>query len=240
MGKKLKLVSDPNLAKPHEAGPVMELTQPVLHLQFGAIHYLSPKMYSYHIQEAEVAFEKLESFQGKILELPVGTDNARMITDYDFLGEVYRYGFNVVVHTYLAFDHFFLDILMTVYSDPGRRRLWNNAEMLRRANHVIKKVFEKEDILRTKGYAGLVEIEQRRHAFNHPTSRRVYNGNLGDWDEVPLAWVISGKYKDTYLGARKLFEELYDIWSTEKMKYDRPGTLTVQRGIKSLHSVKKR
>lgn len=236
MAKKLRLVSDPALAKPHEAGAVVELTQTLLHVQFGAIHYLSPKMHPYHLKEANIAFEKLESFQEKILALPILPGNARMISDMDFLGEIHRYGFNLVVHTYLAFDHFLLEILMVAYqNNPDARKLWNDRDMLGRVNHVIKRVLDKKELFQSKEYAGLADIEQRRHAFNHPTARRVYNGDLGAWDEVPLAWIISGKYKDPYLGAMKLFEELHALWEAEKGKYDRPGTLTVERGIKSLH-----
>ncbi len=240
MAKKLRFISDPALAKPHEAGAVVELIQPVLHLQFGAIHYLSPKMYPYHFHEANVAFEKLETFQEKILECPIGTDNGRMITDFDFIGDIYRYGFDAIVHTHLAFDHLALDILMIAYQDnTEQRKVWNHSEMLRRVHHVIKKILNRADILGTKEYAALAEIEQRRNAFNHPTSRRTYNGDAGTWDEVPLAWIISGKYKDVYLGATKLFEQLYELWDAEKGKYDRPGTITGQRGIRSLDPAKK-
>ncbi len=240
MAKNLRFISDSTLAKSHEAGAVIEVVQPVLHEQFGAIHYLWPKMYPYHLNVADTAFEKLEFFQSKILECPIGTDNARMITDLDFLGEIYRFGFDLVAHTFLAFDHFMLEILMAVYQDNSDAlKIWNKREMLGRVNHVIKRVLEKTELFHTKEYAGLVDIEQRRHAYNHPTSRRVYNGEVGTWDEVPLAWIISGKYKNSYLEAIKLFNELHELWEVEKKKYDRPGIITGQRGIRSLHQVKK-
>lgn len=63
---------------------------------------------------------------------------------------------------------------------------------------------------------------------------------MNTWDEVPLAWVVSGKYKDAYVKARDFFEEIFDIWESKKGDYDRPGTvINVKRGIRSLHQVKK-
>jgi hypothetical protein len=240
MGKNLKLVSDPKLAKPHEAGTVVELTQPVLHNQFGVVNFITPKFHPYHLNRAEESFKKLESLENKILELPINSDNARMIADLSFLGEIYNCGFDLVVHLYLGFDHFLLDMLSTVYLDQQRRKQANDWKTMIRLNHVLKKVLNRNDLISSSGYAKFVEIKIVRHAFNHPTTRRVYNGNVGQWDEVPLAWIISGKYKKAYKESRKLFEELNKIWEVEKEKYKRPGTLNVQRGIKSLHPVKKK
>ena len=240
MGKKLKLVSDPKIAKPHEAGAVIELTQPVLHNQFGAIHFITPQFYPYHFNRAEKAFRELNGFQDKILALPVNSDNSRMISDLELLGNIYDAGFDMVVHLYIGFDHFLLDMLMNVINDQERRKQMNKWEAMMRLNYVLKNIINRKDFINSSGYSKFAEIETKRHAFNHPTTRRIYNGNLGQWDEVPLAWIISGKYKEAYEEARKLFEELNKIWEVEKEKYKKPGTLiNVQRGIKSLHPVKK-
>jgi|GEM_PF-1763027 len=241
MGKKIKMVSDPNLAKLHKAGAVVELSQPVLHSQFGSIHYLVQEMYIYHFERAEKAFQNLERYQKEILALPIKSNNVRMIADYELLRKMYMMGFDMVTHIYLGFDHFLMSVLMHVYSGNSQRmKIWNKREMLGRASHVIGSIYAKKELLKTCEYTGLVEIEQKRHAFNHPNARRICNANKGEWDEVPLAWIISGKYRDPYIKTMALFEKLCTFWEKEEKKYNRPGKLiSVQRGMKSLHQIKK-
>lgn len=240
MGKKIKFTSDPKLAKSHDAGTVVELTQPLLHNQFGVIHFITPQFYPYHFNRAEKSFRELEEFQDKVLKLPVNRDNSRMISDLEFIGEIYNAGFDMIVHLHVGFEHFLLDILKNAIKDKQGIKQFNKANVITKLRYILKNVIDRKDLINSSGYSDFAEIEIIRHALNHPTTRRIYNGNLNQWDEVPLAWIISGKYKKAYKGARGLFDELHTVWESEKKKYEIPGRLTnVKRGIKSLHPVKK-
>lgn len=240
MGKRINLESDPKLAKSHEPGAVMELTQPVLHSQFGVVHYLSFQTYFFHLQMASDAFAKLEELQGEVLKLPIHSDNARLISDPVLLQNIYAAGFGVIINTYLAFDHFLFVSLMTIYrDDPCMLKILDEWDTLEKLNRFLNLV-SKADLVSSLGYSKFCDIEKQRHGFNHLTLERFYNAKDHSWDEVPLAWIISGRYKEAYQGSMKLLSELRAVWDEERKKHDKPVVLTgVKRGIKSLHPAKK-
>ena len=240
MGKKIKLISDNKLAKNHNACSSLVLVQTLVHNTFGGIHYTIPSFYMYNFSIARKAFNKLETYQEDILKLPVMDNNSRMISDHKLLNKIYKEGFDLVVHIYLGFDYFFVDIMAMVYgNNKEMKKNFKRWEPIKKMNHILKKILNKKNMINSVGYSKFAEIERNRHAFNHPTIYNIHNGELNLWEEVPLAWVISGKYKEAYLETISFFNELNKIWNNEKIKYKQSETLTVKRGIKLMHSIKK-
>ena len=92
--------------------------------------------------------------------------------------------------------------------------------------------------MNSPGYSMLFqELEQIRHAINHPKNENIYNSGKNSWDKVPLAWGVSGKAFKFFDESTKLFNEMYKAWQSVKSIYSKPGNLTgLQRGIKSLHT----
>ncbi|MCW1888285.1 MAG: hypothetical protein KIH67_001910 [Candidatus Moranbacteria bacterium] len=241
MGKKIKIESDPNLAKSHEAGAIVELTQPALHSQFGLVHYLSFQIHIFQIKIAEKYFKDLENSQGKILEAEIKPGNMRLITDPELLMDIYQSGLGLMVNTHLAFDCFLFHALLNVFKeDPIKvaelnSKEWDTIKKL----GVFLKLTNNENLINSDGYTAFIQIKEKRDAFSHINSDRYYNAKDGEWDEVPLAWIVSGKYKNPYKKAVVFLEELMDIWDKEKSKYDKPGEISgLVRGVSSLHSVK--
>lgn len=240
MGKKIKVTDDKKLAKPHKEGAIIELIQPSIHNQFGLIFFLVPSYSLYHARIADHAYKRLERYQQTILKISPDKTNSRLISDLEFLGKIYQAGFDLVIHTYLAFDYLCLDILRAAYfpQDELTFKKLEGKEVKEKLKHIFTQILNQEPS--EKEYSKLVEIENIRHNFIHPKIERIYNAKENEWDKVPLAWVIAGKYKQSYLKTRKMFAGILKKWSKEKVKYQKPGTLTrVKRGIKSLHPFKK-
>lgn len=241
MGKKIQIESDANLAKSHEAGATVELTQPSLHPRFGLIHYLSFQIHIFQIKISEKYFENLERSQEKVLETEVGPGNIRLITEPELLMDIYQNGLGLMVNTYLAFDCFLFHALLNIFKEDTVKL----AELNSKEWDTIKKLGEfleltnNKHLVNSDGYTAFIQIKEKRDAFSHINSDRYYNAKDGQWDEVPLAWIVSGKYKDPYKKATVFLEKLMSIWDKEKPKYDKPGVISgLVRGMSSLHSVK--
>lgn len=104
---------------------------------------------------------------------------------------------------------------------------------------VLKQLNYPNDLGNDPRYGQLTELQLIRNAIEHPDQTTIYNHEEANWDKVPLAWVVSGKAIRAYAAARSLVNEVIQFWSDKKEEFERPGTLNVQRGIRSLHPVKK-
>ena len=244
MGRKVKTQSDPNLAKPHAAGAVVELVQPAIH-DLGLIYFGHPYYWGLHARFANAGYLRLKRYIDIILQKQPDKANARSIHDFKLIGKAYKATCDLVMHTYLSYEYFTLFILTTVYlnshSTEEDKKKFNELEpkeLKEKLRHVLVEVIKKPHLVNSLGYSMLFqELEQTRHAINHPKNENIYNCGQNTWDKVPLAWGISGKCLKFFEESVKLFNEIYKEWLKIEPNYSKPGTLTgVQRGIKSLHT----
>jgi hypothetical protein len=84
-GRKIRLESDPKLAKDFAAGATLTLVLPVLHERYGLIYLPAPKYSVLHFKQWQAAYKVLAAADDKLLLLPVGETNVRNVTDEDLL-----------------------------------------------------------------------------------------------------------------------------------------------------------
>jgi len=244
MGKKIKIKSDPELAKPHKQGTVFELVQPAVN-ELGLVYIKHPIYWTFHAHFANLAYSRIKKYEDQILSQKLDKQNVRGIYDKTFIRKLYRSSTELILHTYLLFEYFSLFVLTTVYLYPGAGKNEKNKfekldklELKDKLKHILKQILNKPELVNSKGYSMLFqEWEQIRHNINHPKNENVYNCGKNTWDKVPMAWVGSGKYKKFYEEIVKLFNSTYENWQSVEQNYAKPATLTgVKRGVKSLHT----
>ncbi len=244
MGRKVKVQSDPNLAKPHAAGAKVELVQPAIH-DLGLIYIGHPYYWGLHARYANAGFNRLKKYIDLILQKQPDNTNVRSVHDFNLISKIYKSTCDLVTHTYMSYEYFSLFVLTAVYlnvnsTDEDKKvfKELENKELKEKLRHIIVSILKEPNLVNSTGYSMLFqELEQIRHAINHPKNENIYNCGENTWDKVPLAWGVSGKSLKFFEESAKLFNEIYKSWQKIEPNYSKQGTLTgVQRGIKSLHT----
>lgn len=243
MGRKIKTVSDPTFAKPHKAGATVELVQPVIH-DLGLIYIGHPYYWGLHAKYANSGYNRLKRYIDQILRQQPNKTNARSVHDFKLISKAYKATCDLVIHCYLCYEYLVLFILTSTLlnitstsEDKDKFKQLEKLNLKEKLKYILEKVFNRPELTKSKGYSMLFqELEQTRHAINHPKNENIYNCGENTWDKVPLAWGLSGKSLKFFEETAKLFNEIYNEWVRVEPKYAKPGTLTgVKRGIKSLH-----
>lgn len=241
-GRAIVDVSDPNLAGSHKKGAKVMWVQPCLNDQFGKIMYTWPNFWVLDFRIAERASRRLEKYERRLLDIEISNSNDRHVNDIKLIEDFYRSGFELVVHTYLSFEHLTLAIIRGVYrNDFDIRNNLQDKELKDKLNHVLKKIFKSPELINSDGYVRLFsEFEIKRHTFNHPLEDNVYNADQNNWNNVPLAWIFAGKYKRGFNEISKLFVEISKKWDKYQKDNDKPTKVhLIKGGIRSTHPVKK-
>lgn len=232
MGKKTKLISDPSLAHPHEAGSRIEVIQVLAHDPLGALAYPWPRLWVFHYDQAVDAYEAFEGLHSQLVELPPALDGMRTVSDGEFLKKIYALGAAMASNAVRAAQHICEEIERTTESPLSGSTL---EERLAEASD-----FAGLPSPATRaGYQGIVEINRVRDAIEHPQASNVYNGHGNEWDRVPLAWMLSDRSLKAWERWHDFFTGLADEWLTVIGRFSKPATLSVERGIRSGLPVKK-
>lgn len=240
MGRKIRDISDPKLAKSHKKGAKVAWMQPCLHDQFGKIMYQWPNFWVLNFREAQRAYKRLRLYESEVLNIEISRSDDRHIYDIKLIEKMYKSGFDLVANTYICFEHLTLVIIRGVYRDNVKiRSELLDKELKDKLAHILKNVFLKPELMKHEGYIKLFsEFEVKRHAFNHPIELNVYNSTQ-EWDNVPLAWIMAGKYHKGFLSIKRLLFEISKLWDKYQKDNAKPTTLNIVRGIKSAHQFKK-
>lgn len=233
MGRRDRVVADQSLARDHAAGSSITLLQPLVHAELGALGYEWPRHWVGHLRRADEAHDRLLALHDRLSDVPVGPSNARHLAVDDYLFEVYGTGTEMVLNIALTAQHLADELERTAelspYGGPVTERLRKaaaGAGLAPPASH--------------PGYAGFVEVAKIRDALEHPKPGNTYNGADGEWDRVPLAWMLSDRPFPAYRRFRSLVDDLAGEWEEAKERFARPGTLTVsKRGVRSELQAKK-
>ena len=232
-GRKIRLESDIKLARDFAAGTTVTLVLPVLHERYGLIYLPAPKYSVLHFNQWQAAHKLLALADGKLLDLQVGAANERNVTDWDLLQMIYVAGITLVVQAVLAFHHKTLEIEQTVGLQPGPKD--DIGDRLRASLSTIGF----RNLANDPAWVKFIELHKYRDATMHPAESNLYAPAGQTWANVPLAWYASGKALDASLAARTLFNEIANYWEMKRPEFSRPVTVTVRRGMKSTHQVKK-
>lgn len=233
MAARDRIVSDPSLARDHEAGVTVTLVQPLIHRQLGAITYEVPLFWEMHQHAAEEAHERLTALHEELASKPVDKSNSRFLQVDDFVYRVYVEGASLVRNAVLMFHHLSNTIEQQLRLDPY------GGPMLQRLDKAARSAGIERPALHA-GYPGLAELVQVRDAIEHPKASSTYNANEGAWDSVPLAWMLSDKPATAYERFASLSADFVSAWKTVQEGLAAPGTITIsKRGIRHTVQAKK-
>jgi hypothetical protein len=233
-GRKPRLVGDSELAHDHGAGATVLLSQILAHDRLGAISVHGPfrceGMWAALYDEVGSAFDEFEQVEEELTAISVGADSMRDINDPDFIASTYRSAVRAVVCSVLALQHLTAEIGATMNLDLGGSDLDMRVSAVARALG-----FESHaDIA---GWDSVHELEQLRHAIEHPEPSTLYSA---DWAKVPRAWMFSDRPLKVRAGYREFFETVAERWLEV---FPSLATSTVQvkavRGIRSTLQFKK-
>ena len=233
MGRKIKLKSDPQIAKPHATGSKVTLVQPALHTTYGVVMIPRPQYWTLHLRVAEARFGELRSLDERVLATPIDSSNSRVLDEELTVG-LYHVGSEMILNTILAVHQLVLEIEVAAKIKPKPSDNLND-----RLVRALRATGFTADLGKDPRYGQFAELQRVRDAIEHPQEDNIYNGEDIHWDDVPLAWIASGKALRAYSDARSLLEEIVAHWAEARKQYARPGDLQVQRGMKSQHAVKK-
>lgn len=240
MGKIIKDISDPKLAKSHDKGASVAWMQPCLHDQFGKIMYMSPHFWVLNFKAAERAYKRLNSYEKQILNIEISISDDRYIYDIKLIDKMYESGFDLVANIYICFEHLTLEIIRGAYRyDEETRAKLLNKELKEKLSYILKDVLKSPELIKSEGYVRLLsEFEVKRHSYNHPLEKNVYDATK-DWDNVPLAWIMAGKYHKGFKAIKVFLFEVAKLWDKYQKDNANLVTLNIKRGIKSAHQFKK-
>ena len=231
MGRKTKLESNAALAKPHSVGAKINVIQVLAHSEFGAISYLWPKHWVFEIHLADKAFAKLEALHQELLKLPVNNSNMRMVSNFELLEDIFCAGSDMVSHAARAIQH----LCECMEREMGRDLIaMSSTERIKEATAF----FGLDDFNEHNGYQGFIEILRIRDAVEHPKMANILRGG-NEWDEVPLAWMMSERGLQAYTKFDSWFELIVEEWGVYSESHSRPMELTLKRGIMSKLQSKK-
>jgi hypothetical protein len=232
MGRRVRHVSNPALAQPHAAGAKVSIIQVLVHKEFGAIGYPLPHYWEYHLAFASEAAQELRSLQNNVLHITPGSHNGRMVDDEALLKQVYRTGNDMVSHSVRAAQHLSEEV------ERVHRKTLEGSTTLERVREAAA-LFSSTDYRQDQDYPGLCEIVQIRDAVEHPQQSNTYATVDRDWAVVPLAWFLSDRSAMAWNQFASWFRRLSDDWDRSPKPFSGTVTVVVERGIQSLHQVKK-
>lgn len=234
MGRKIKTQIDWSKDKGNEKGDVVMLAQHA-RTSLGAISFLGQApTYAYYANIVNESYEKSHSLHNRVLELPVSKDsNFRHIFDNNLLAEIYEEGSKLTTGIYLMFEHLTFHVGITMFRSRGKQLFedYERKELKDKLKNLFKSL-DLKDLEQSKGYGVLfADIERARHAINHPKSTNIYAVDSDHWDEVPIAWFVSGKHLDACEKSINMYNKLHDAWTGYMETHKIPGEIIIDGPI---------
>lgn len=202
-GKRHKLRSDPAHVASHAAGASVTVIQLLEHDPFGTIAFpWQANTWAHHYEATAEAAERLKALSGEILAVPADSTGTRVLSDEHLVRAIYLAGTSGLINAFLTVQHF-CERLEAIADVP------NHEGPIKERLGVCKQVIGL-DATEHPRYWALAEITRVRNAVEHPHRDTSYSGENGDWDRVPLAWMISNRGVATLKAFLDWFEFLAD------------------------------
>jgi hypothetical protein len=236
MGLKHQSVSDPMLAKDHEAGEPIRLIQHAEHAQFGTITYEARRLWHLHHEIARSGYVQLRQLHQQVLRLAVAPSCDRVLTASDrpdLMLLVYVAGTQMVLNTVLTMQHFCQEIEHALDAELQRTEIGDRTrEAVGLAGLTVATA--------GPGYSALREIIERRDAVEHPKRKNVFNSHPNDWDSVPMSWFLTERASRSFERWYAWFADAAEQWGHHPVAQPRTLTLTISgRGVRSTRQSKK-
>lgn len=226
MARRPRLQSDPSLATAHETGATVYICSTVTHKQFGVIVHALPRLWMVHYDLAQDGASELYNLHRRVLGQEPDPNGMRALMDESLLRDVYDAGNRLVSNAVRCTQHLAEEIERYHRVDQPSGRV---EERIRSA----MKLFSEADY-RSDDYAGLTEFNGIRDAIEHPKPI-----SRAEQAIAPLSWMLSEGSLEAWQRFSRWFQLLSSDWERFRPTLDQPGTIEVQRGMRSTYPVKK-
>jgi hypothetical protein len=226
VGRSTKQKSNPALGRPHEKGAQVAVVQILTHVPHGAVAYLWPRHWTYHIQCAERSASKILEIHRQVLMIVPGENAIRLVADETVIEDAYIAGGTMVSNAVRAVQHLAEEIERT-------HKTGLQGATVQERIRLAAALFSQSDYSADPDYAGLNEITAIRDAIEHPQAHNTYSGDKNGWDLVPLAWTFSNRSLEAWQRFQRWFDRVATDWEAHRNFLDAPATLTVERGVES-------
>lgn len=233
MARKVRFVSDSNLAAPHASGSKVQFVLPCIHDELGPLWVSQVGHASVHAVWAGQLRGELTKLEARIEALPIQSSGGRQVGDADLVANLYLVGSNIVIHTVLLLHHLVLRLEALSPASTGREDIKD------RLNAVLRRLGYR-GLTDDPRYPALSEILRVRDAIEHPSPENTFIAeDTSLWDRVPLTWIAAGRAGKTFDQAIKLLEDISAFATKVERRRKGTRTLHVRRGIKALNPAKK-
>lgn len=166
--------------------------------------------------------------------LDVETSGGRSVSDKVLVANLYIVGTTLAIHTVLAFQHLVLTLESLAPANT------DGMDLTARFSAVLRRLGNRIDLRTDPGYPRLCEMQDLRHAIEHPTKDNTYTVNESNWDRIPLTWIASGRAAQAFDSALEFLTAVSAFAGKVAGRRKGPSALLgVTRGIKSTNPAKK-
>ncbi len=232
MGRKLKFEEDRNRKFP-QGKRQFTLSCSSVHGRYGVVNFTRPRYWSFHFKSSEENYETLKKFDECLLNIKVEHGNCRHITDTELLRRVYEIGIQLVLNVNLTVEHLTHEIELVTKTKN------TSTDLTDRFSACLKQISFRNSFVVDPGYHKLNEINTVRNRIMHPDETNLLNVNPTEWDNIPLAWIISGKCIAAYEPYGDFIFEVMNFWLLNIDKYYEKLKVTTTAPIKYKHDCKK-
>lgn len=244
MGKKVRVSSDPSRDRAHQKGAQVLFVQPS-YGEHGNVHSHYYRQWALFWQQSLDRFGKLSDLHKKVYEIAPEDSGFRALyakEHEELMRQYFSVGTSWIMCVWLTFQHFSNEVLGHYFLHPDNPpesidnyKIKNNLDLRQKLEFILKDILDRPQLIKDKGYDAVIgKIEQMRNAINHPDKDNTYNASENDWDKVPLAWLLSGQFKDRFKEVQGFADKLFSEWESKKKELERPGKINIaKRGIVS-------
>lgn len=234
MGKKITNEIDWSLDRSNEVGDIVMIAQHC-RTEHGVVSFLGQApLYDYYAELVNQSYIKSQTLHQRVLELPIDeSSKMRHMFDNDLLRSIYSNGSQLVVSLYLMFEHFALYAGITAFrrADPEHYDDFESMELKDKLKTILKE-FQIPELIKSPGFGTLFsDVEKIRHAINHPKGDNIYSIDDNHWDDVPIAWFVSGKHLKASEKCIDFYNKIHNACRRYSETHKQPGKIIIDGPI---------
>ncbi len=228
--KKLKNSSDPKLAKTHEQGAIIELSQPSLDKVWGRYYFSHYRRSFIYLNQSISDYEKTMELLKEARKTEVDKATGVRYIDNELRDRLELTSADFLIHAKLGLEYLCLELVPTIeriekYFGLNQTEI-NCDTILNMLQGIIKALGLTVEIPQA-----VCDILVRRDVVEHPNKDRLYD--IISWKNVHLAWVLSGEIEATQDELVNLVNEINQSFDKYVSEHEISGALQgVKRGLK--------
>ncbi len=178
----------------------------LVHEPIGKVGYPRRPYWPHHAEMARTAVSALAGLHRELDHIDRTQDDIRVVSD-EHAARAYELGTSMVTNVERAVSH----LAHEMASKAGAEASIGSARPLDELCTAAAAVGI-DCRVDAPGYHAVGEMVAVRHAIDHPNDLNVYRAGDADWDQVPLAWILSDRSTKAFRAYAQWFELIVADW----------------------------